>query len=154
MAWDKTTFTAHSSPPISALWLNGIQDHIIEEDAKRISTDAQSFTPTQQAQARTNIGAVSASEMESAIDAAGTVKVTVTRSANSSQQSYTSSDDANIAKLTSDHIVGPHDYILSNEGAMSADWSVNTDDAPTKITVTGTCSAATQLTLFFRLLQQ
>lgn len=150
MAWTKVPFTAHNTV-IEASFLNGFQDDVIAEFAKSVKVDeAQSFSNAEKTQGRANLGAASQADV---IAAAGTIVVTVNLAANTSSQSFTPTHDANIAKLTTNHIVGPTDFILSNSGAMAANWSVNTDSAPTSITITGTPSAATQITLFFRLKQ-
>ena len=150
MAWTKIPFTAHQTV-IEASFLNNIQDDIIDEFSKSVKVDeAQTFSTAQKTQARANIGAASTDDVTAA---AGDIIVTVSLAANTSSQSFTPTHDANIAKLTTNHIVEPNSYILSNRAAMSADWSVNTDNAPTSITITGTPSAATQITLFFRLKQ-
>lgn len=122
----------------------------IFRDQDAIRKTSQTLTDSEKTQARSNIGAAST---DGVIAAAGDIIVTVSLAANTSSQSFTPTHDANIAKLTTNHIVEPNSYILSNPAAMTAGWSVNTDNAPTSITITGTPASATSLTLFFRLKQ-
>lgn len=144
MALTKVTYVEHSTV-ITAANLNAIQDEIID---KCNTVEQKTFTAAQKSQARTNIGAVSSSD----VDAKSKAVVCTTPSFNSLPQTFTDSQlafEGSISHITTDLICKPGDYILSNPQAMGGDWTVNTNTAG-QVTISGTFSgsAGTTLKLF------
>ena len=141
MAMVKQIFTAHQTV-IGAAFLNALQDEVLDN---RVAVDAQTLTAAQKTQVRTNIGAVSESDVATA-----TKIVEVTTPAFSSlPQTFSDSQltfGGSVNHITTDLVCPPNNFILSTPSAMGGDWTINTDTAG-QITISGTFAGSTGTTL-------
>lgn len=133
----KTTFIDYSTV-IDADFLNDLQDEIID---KCVTVDSKTFSSTQQAQARTNIGAVGTDDLDTAVDA---VKLLVV-SGTISESNRTISN----AGITADMVVA--NAVIGTPSAQTGDWTVTT--AAGSVTISGSISGSTTITLYLALAQ-
>lgn len=133
----KTTFIDYSTV-IDADFLNDLQDEIID---KCVTVDSKTFSSTQQAQARTNIGAVGTADLSAAVDA---VKLLVV-SGTISESNRTISN----ASITADMVVA--NAVIGTPSAQTGDWTVTT--AAGSVTISGSISGSTTITLYLALAQ-
>lgn len=133
----KTTFIDYSTV-IDADFLNDLQDEIID---KCVTVDSKTFSSTQQAQARTNIGAVGTADLSAAVDA---VKLLVV-SGTISESNRTISN----AGITADMVVA--NAVIGTPSAQAGDWTVTT--AAGSVTISGSISGSTTVTLYLALAQ-
>ena len=140
MAITKTTFVAHSSPAVSASWLNALQDEIIQNCVT--ADQVKTFGDTQKANARSQIGAVSSADVATAV---GNAKVIVFKLSSITMRSYSTSDNSAIANVTSNHTVV--EAVFSNPGAMASDLTVTTGSASVTLQGTMVSGQNTDLTL-------
>lgn len=137
MSLVKKTFIDYTDT-INAEFLNSLQDEIID---KCVTVDSKTFSSTQQAQARTNIGAVGTADLSAAVDA---VKLLVV-SGNISDSSRTISN----AGITADMVVA--NAVIGTPSAQTGDWTVTT--AAGSVTISGPISGSTTITLYLALAQ-
>lgn len=133
MALTKVTYTDYQTV-IGAENLNAIQDEIIQ---KCNTVEAKTFTASQQAQARTNIGAIDESVATAKAD--GAKVLVVTSSAFSSLPQTISNDKISNAMVVVNSV-------LSNPSAQTGDWTVTT--ASGSVTIAGSISGSTSITLY------
>ena len=139
MALSKTTFVAHSSPPIGAQFLNALQDEVID---KCLTVEAKTFTAAQKEQARDNIGAIDESVATAKADGAKVLKLS-TGSTTVSSLPYTFYDSRIKDSMECVHAV------LSNPSAQAGDWTVTTsNDYNGYAQITGTISGSTTITIY------
>lgn len=133
----KTTFIDYSTV-IDADFLNDLQDEIID---KCVTVDSKTFSSTQQAQARTNIGAVGTADLSAAVDA---VKLLVV-SGNISDSSRTITD----SNITADMVVAQ--AVIGTPSVQTGDWTVTTSAG--SVNISGSMSGSTSITLYLALTQ-
>ena len=138
MAWSKQEFTAHTTV-IGSDFLNDLQDDIIDEFSKSVKVDAaQTFSTTQKAQGRANIGAVSSDDVNTAVTAAKILVVSGTISSSSNTISN-SAITANMVCINSE---------IGTPSAQTADWTVTTSAGAVAITPASAIGASTTIKLY------
>lgn len=145
MAMQPTNFVPHVGT-IDADFLNTLQNEVLNN---RVALDAQTIGDTAKAQARTNIGAVSSTEVATAVEAAKPIKITIS---NVQMKTYNVSDNiTNISKITAAHELVYHE--LSNPSAMGSDWTVTPGAGTIQVAGTLISGQSANLILKFELPQ-
>ena len=132
MSLTKVDYTDYQTV-IGAANLNAIQDEII---LRCNTVEQKTFSDSQKAQARTNIGAVSSTDVNTAVTTAKPLVVSGTIS----DSNRIISNSAITATMVVVHSV------IANPAVQTGDWTVTT--AAGSATITGNLSGSTTVTLY------
>ena len=136
MALVKREYVAYQKT-ITADNLNAIQDELIDNC---VTTDqVKSLGPTAQANARAQIGAVSASDVNTTVNNNNIIRASLTVSSTTMGVAQTCTG------LTANHSVV--NYWMGTPSAQTGDWTIT--PASGSFTISGSISGTTTLTLLF-----